>query len=175
MMPICFVSFWQLDAGSQASIVSRIVCSALIGDNNNNNCLLATTTIVLRFSSSGSSSTPNASLKGTSLSTDTLKGPLECRKDKKEYIAQWVETAWDRRVHFIQKKHLSHERGSKRSEQTSKRVSAVEGGSKVSSPEQANGRASGPVLHASIPESFGPPCIVWKYCNFFYLKIKWRN
>ena len=24
--------------------------------------------------------------------------------------------------------------------------------------EQANGQASGPVLHASIPESFGPPC-----------------
>ena len=53
---------------------------------------------------------------------------------------QWVESVCNRRVHFIQP--LSDKRGSERSEW------AV----------RANGRASGSVLNASIPESFGPPC-----------------
>ena len=52
--------------------------------------------------------------------------------------AQWVETVCRRRVHFIPKKPLSHERGSERSEPASERVSAAEGASEASTPEPAN-------------------------------------
>ena len=51
---------------------------------------------------------------------------------------QWVETVCRRRVHFIQKIHLSHERESGGSEQASESVSAAEGASEASCLEQEN-------------------------------------
>ena len=49
---------------------------------------------------------------------------------------QWVETVCRRRVHFIQKKTLSHKLGNERNEQASKQMKAVEGASKASSPDE---------------------------------------
>ena len=66
---------------------------------------------------------------------------------------KWINALWVKTRSFWDiENSLSHQRGSERSEQASKRVSEAEGPSVASSPEQgkeravqANGRASGPV------------------------------
>ena len=52
--------------------------------------------------------------------------------------AQWVESVRNRRIHFIVKNLFPTSLEVELSEQASKRVSAAEGASEASSPEQAN-------------------------------------